>query len=511
MANLQLHEITKRFGTFLANDRISMSVEAGEIHALLGENGAGKSTLMNILSGLYQPDSGRILLEDRPIRVGSPSDAIRLGIGMIHQHFMLVPQLTVVENIILGTGSGIALNLEQKRQEIVALSQAHGLQVDPQAVVGTLTVGAQQRVEILKTLYRRARLLILDEPTAVLTPTEIESFKDILRHLARSGHTIIFISHKLEEVMSLCDRVTVLRRGRVVTTCATSDTTPQELSRWMVGREVLFQVHKSAPQDQGKPVLQVEDLWIHDVRKLPVVQELSFQLHAGEILGVAGVDGNGQRELAEAIMGLTAVQQGRIRLNGSDITQWSPQQRVKQLKIGYIPEDRQSKGLILGFTIARNLILKVFDLLPFCRHFFLQLPTIAAHAETAIQSFDIRTDRADVKVSQLSGGNQQKVILARELQGDPDVIVAMQPTRGLDVGAIEYVQAQLLQQRQRGAAILFISTELEQVMRMSDRIAVMYAGQFLDVLPAATTSMQQVGLLMSGQSHRDLSLQESTS
>jgi general nucleoside transport system ATP-binding protein len=494
---LRLDGITKRFGDFVANDRISFGVAPGSIHAVLGENGAGKSTLMNILCGLYQPDEGQIFLQEKPVQVSSPGAAIQHGIGMIHQHFMLVPQLSVTENIILGTGFSLRLNLRQKAQEIAAMSQAYGLEVDANAIVGDLPVGTQQRVEILKTLYRQAKLLILDEPTAVLTPVEVEALFKVLRQLAANDHTIIFISHKLDEVLGLCDAVTVLQRGKVVASLPTQGTTRQELARLMVGREVLFQLDKS-PAQAGAPVLTVQDLQVQDDRKLPAVQGVSFELRAGEILGVAGVDGNGQRELADAIAGLRSPSSGQIYLTGENITHWTATQRVKRLKVGYIPEDRQKMGLVMSFSIARNLILKAFKQLPFCRRFFLKQATIADHADHAIQNFDIRATDRKLRVSQLSGGNQQKVVLARELSGEPVLIVAMQPTRGLDVGATEYVQRSLLAERDRGAAILYISTELEEVMAMSDRIAVMYRGEFIDILDATTATLEEVGLLMAG-------------
>ena len=494
---LHLENITKRFGPFTANDRITLSIEVGTIHALLGENGAGKSTLMNILCGLYQPDEGQIFLQGQAVKLSSPGIAIQQGIGMIHQHFMLVPQLSVTENIILGQAFSLNLNLKKKAEEIAAMSQAYGLEVDPLAIVGDLPVGTQQRVEILKTLYRQAKLLILDEPTAVLTPPEVESLFKILRQLAASGRTIIFISHKLDEVLNLCDQVTVLRRGTVAATCSTQGATRQDLARLMVGREVLFHLDKPACEP-GAVLLDVQNLQVEDDRHLAAVRDISFQIRAGEILGIAGVDGNGQRELADAIAGLRSIRQGRIVLAGQEITHWSAQQRVKQLKVGYIPEDRQKMGLVMSFSIARNLILKLFKRFPFCRRFFLKPSAIAHHANTAIQTFDIRATDNQLKVSQLSGGNQQKVVLARELSGEPCLIVAMQPTRGLDVGATEYVQQALLAERQRGAAILYISTELEEVMLMSDRIAIMYAGQLIETLDAKTASVEKVGLLMAG-------------
>ena len=502
MTYLRLDGITKRFGNFIANDNISVGVSRGSIHALLGENGAGKTTLMNILCGLYQPDSGDIYLQDKLVKIDSASSAIAHGIGMIHQHFMLVPQLTVTENIILGTKFDWRLDLKEKSQAIAQMSRFYNLDVNPSAKVGDLPVGVQQRVEILKALYRQAKLLILDEPTAVLTPPEVKVLAAILRQLATDGRTIIFISHKLEEVINLCDTVTVLRRGAVVATTTTSDTNSQELARLMVGREVLFKVDKSA-RDSGEVVLEVENLQVQDERNFPVVKDVSFQLRAGEILGVAGVDGNGQRELADAIASLRAITSGRITNYSLDAKN-AKKRRGKRIT-AYIPEDRQKMGLVMGFSIAKNLILKTFRFLPFCRRWFLQYEAINHRAMEAMQNFDIRAENYSVKVSQLSGGNQQKVVLARELSGKPSLIVAMQPTRGLDVGATEYVQQRLLAERERGAAILYISTELEEIMAMSDRIAIMYEGQFVDILDAATCTIEQVGYLMTAGNLKGIS------
>jgi general nucleoside transport system ATP-binding protein len=523
MVDLRLRGITKRFGAFVANQAIDLDVATGSIHAILGENGAGKTTLMNILCGLYRPDAGQIYLNAQPVHIPSPTVAMQLGIGMIHQHFMLVPQLSVTENIILGTRSSLRLNLKQHAAAVAAMAEQYGLAVDPNARVGDLPVGSQQRVEILKALYRRAKLLILDEPTAVLTPPEIASFFAVLRQLVANDHTILFISHKLDEVLDLCGAVTVLRRGTVVASTATQGATRQDLARLMVGRDVVFQLDRSLPgetiaantQSQTespiesptrsptappRSVLQIDNLTVLDDRRLPALRDLSLTIHPGEILGVAGVDGNGQRELADAIAGLRRPHQGRICLNDQDITQWSVAQRIRHLKLGYIPEDRQQTGLVMRFSIARNLILKAFWRLPFCRHWNLQEAAIAHQANAAIQAFDIRTTHGDVPVALLSGGNQQKVVLARELDGQPSLIVAMQPTRGLDVGATEYVQRALLAERARGAAILYISTELEEVMAMGDRIAVLYAGQFVAILDAKTATIAQVGLLMTGGS-----------
>ncbi|MBW4642821.1 MAG: ABC transporter ATP-binding protein [Goleter apudmare HA4340-LM2] len=488
---LRLENISKRFHSFVANDNISFSVETGKIHGILGENGAGKTTLMNIISGLYQPDDGKIYLAGNPVKITSPKVAIKLGIGTIYQHFMLVPQLTVTENIILGTENRWRLNLRRKHQEIAALAQAYGLEINPTDKIENLPVGTQQRVEILKVLYRQAQLFILDEPTAVLTSPEVALLINILRQLAATGKTIIFISHKLKEVINLCDTVTVLRRGKVVATTNTQEATPQQLAELMVGREVNLQVNKSVSVP-GEMIVSVQNLQVVDERNIPAIHNVSFQLRAGEILGIAGVDGNGQRELADAFAGLRRPNKGKIEFNKS----------CTQQKIGYIPEDRQKMGLVLQFSIAQNLILNVFNNLPFCRYFLLQSLAIKHHAQAVMQEFDIRATGEDIKVSQLSGGNQQKVVLARELAGEPNLIIAMQPTRGLDVGATTSVHSQLLAQRDRGAAILYISTELEEVMAMSDRIAVIYKGEFVAILDEQTATIEEIGLLMGGGTPR---------
>lgn len=496
MFELRLERITKYFGSFVANDRIDLRVESGTIHGLLGENGAGKTTLMNILSGLYRPDEGNIYLDGKLANIASPKDAIASGIGMIHQHFMLVPQLSVTENIILGTKGNWRLNLRAKEREIGQMSQFYGLEVNPKEKVSDLPIGIQQRVEILKVLYRGAKLLILDEPTAVLTPSEITRFFQILRQLKSRGHTIIFISHKLEEIMSLCDRVTVLRRGQVIETLHANRTTTQQLARLMIGKEVLSTLDKSLISPQ-EVILEVNELEVKDNRNFSVVRNISFQLQAGEILGIAGVDGNGQRELADAIAGLNIPTGGIIKFIGEDITNWSIQRRVKQLSIGYIPEDRHKIGLILPLTIGKNLILKSFYAAKLSRSFILKRKGIEEEEKRAIAEYDIRISDTKQEVSQLSGGNQQKVILAREFASNPKLIIAMQPTRGLDIGATKYVQQQLLKARDAGAAILYISSELEEVIEMSDRLAVIYQGTFLTILDDVK-DREQIGLLMAG-------------
>ncbi|MBE9060595.1 ABC transporter ATP-binding protein [cf. Phormidesmis sp. LEGE 11477] len=501
--DLRLTAITKRFGAIAANDNINLTVREGSIHGLLGENGAGKSTLMNILSGLYQPDSGEISLAGEQIQIESPADAIRHGIGMIHQHFMLVKQLTVVENIILGqskqsglnkAASRLRLNLKEQSDAIAQLGKTYGLEVPPMALVSTLPVGIQQRVEILKVLCRQARILILDEPTAVLSPTEIQSFLTVLKQLAARNHTIIFISHKLDEIMDVCSEVTILRRGQVVASVPTNRTNRAELAQLMVDRAVEINT-QSSPQPVGDVVLDIRDLWVNaEHRQVAALRGLSLQIRAGEIFGIAGVDGNGQRELADAIAHLLPIQKGTIEIISPASTKTKPK------SVAYIPEDRQKQGLILSFSIARNLVLKAFSKLPFCRRWILDNKKITAHAKQAIDAFDIRASSPLLKAGQLSGGNQQKIILARELAGEPALIIAMQPTRGLDIGATAAVQQSLRSQRAKGAAILYISTELEDVMAMSDRLGVIYRGQLVDVLDPNAATLERIGLLMAGQS-----------
>ncbi|MEO0968922.1 MAG: ABC transporter ATP-binding protein [Cyanobacteria bacterium J06639_18] len=485
MTYLRLEGITKRFGSFTANDNISFSVGQGKIHAILGENGAGKSTLMNIISGLYQADKGQIYIQEKSVKIRSSSHAIKLGIGMIHQHFMLIPQLTVTENIILGTKSNWRLNIVKRQQEVAALSRSYNLDISSSARVGDLPIGVQQKVEILKVLYRQAKLLILDEPTAVLTPSEVNSFIAILRRLADSGKTIIFISHKLEEVINLCDTVTVLRRGKVVTNTSTTDVNPQQLADLMVGHKVALNLDKPEVSP-GEIVLSGKNLYIKDDRGINTVCDISFELREGEILGIAGVDGNGQRELADGICGLRAIEQGKLEFEQNSSI------------LAYIPEDRQKMGLVLDFNICQNLILKAFSNIPFCRRFLLQQQAIRNHAISAFDVYDIRAQNPQIKVKQLSGGNQQKIVLARELNQKPTLIVAMQPTRGLDIGATQAIQQKLLAEKGRGAAILYISTELEEIMAMSDKIAVMYEGSFSKLLDTPTTRVEEISFLMAG-------------
>ncbi len=496
---LQVEEITKVFPGVVANDRVSFEVAAGEIHALLGENGAGKTTLVSTLYGLHRPDSGRIKLRGKEITLRSSRDAIALGIGMVHQHFMLVQPLTVAENIVLGMRSPREplLALGPASKEIERLSRTYGLEVDPAAQVWQLSVGMQQRVEIVKALYRGADLLILDEPTAVLTPQEIHELFNVLRRLKAEGHAVIFISHKLDEVMNISDRVTVLRDGRVVNTVATAGTDKAALARMMVGRDVLFQLDKP-PAKPGEVVLNVRDLRVMGSRGQVAVRDISFDLRHGEILGVAGVDGNGQSELVEAIAGLRPVTSGQISISGRTLAAFQPSDLL-DLNVAHIPQDRQRVGLVMDFSVSENLVARLFSLLPFARSGFLRWQAIRENAEGRIKEFDIRVPNSEVKARALSGGNQQKVILARELSRAPDLILASQPTRGLDVGATEFVEGRLLEQRARGAAIIYVSTELEEILSLSDRIMVLHRGEIMGMVRPGEVTEEEMGLMMAGE------------
>ncbi len=508
---LELRGITKRFPGVLANDHIDFSLEAGEIHALLGENGAGKTTLMNILYGLYTPDEGEIYVRGQKADIHSPADAISLGIGMVHQHFMLVPVMTVTENIMLGAEStrlGPFLDRRAARQRVQELSRTYGLEVDPDAYIKDLPVGVQQRVEILKLLYRKADILILDEPTAVLTPQEVEELFEVIRSLVARGNSVVFITHKLKEVMALADRVTVLRQGRVVGTTTPAETNEQELAAMMVGREVSLVVDK-APAQPGDVVLTVEDLHVLDDRGEPAVRGVSLEVRAGEILGIAGVQGNGQTELVEAITGLRQPLRGHIRIKGVDTT-WATPRRFFEMGAAHVPEDRQRDGLVLSYPVRDNLVLNTYYKPPFAMGFLVQERPIEEHATRLVREFDIRTPDIYTPVANLSGGNQQKVIVAREFSRPIDLLVAAQPTRGLDVGSIEYIHRRLVEKRDQGCAVLLVSSELDEIMALSDRIAVMYEGKIMAVLPAAEATREQLGLLMAGI-HPESSLATSSS
>lgn len=496
---LELRGITKRFPGVLANDHIDFTLEEGEIHALLGENGAGKTTLMNILYGLYTPDEGDIYVRNKRAEIHSPADAIRLGIGMVHQHFMLVPVMTVTENIMLGAEStrfGPFLNHREASQRIRELSTMYGLEVDPDAYIKDLPVGVQQRVEILKLLYRKADILILDEPTAVLTPQEVEELFDVIHSLVERGNSVIFITHKLKEVMAIADRVTVLRQGRVVGTTRPEETSEAELAAMMVGREVSLVVEKS-PAQPGEVILSIEDLHVLDDRGEPAVRGVTLEVRAGEILGIAGVQGNGQTELVEAITGLRTPLRGHVRIKGTETT-WASPRRFFETGAAHVPEDRQRDGLVLSYPVRDNLILNTYYRPPFAVGIRVQEKAIEEHALRLVGEFDIRTPDIYTPVANLSGGNQQKVIVAREFSRPIDLLVASQPTRGLDVGSIEYIHRRLIEKRDQGCAVLLVSSELDEIMALSDRIAVMYEGQIMDVLPADKATREELGLLMAG-------------
>jgi len=496
---IEMKNITKKFGDFVANDNIDLTVHKGEIHALLGENGAGKTTLMNILYGLYEPTSGEIYLNGKKTNITNPSVAIRNGIGMVHQHFMLVETFTVVENIILGmetTQRMGVLDINRATKEVEELSKKYGLHVDPNAKIHDITVGMQQRVEILKALYRGADILILDEPTAVLTPQEIDELMEIMRSLASQGKTIIIITHKLKEIKQVADYCTVIRRGKKVDTVKVADVTEEDLASMMVGRQVSFKVDKKEA-NVGDVVLKVDNLVVKDNRKLNAVKGLSLELHRGEILGIAGVDGNGQSEFIEGITGLRPIESGRVILNGKDITNLSPKEIIEN-GMNTIPEDRQKRGLILDFTVAENMILENYHKEPFSTKGRLNHKAISDFSKELIEKFDIRPRDHMHIAGELSGGNQQKVILAREISNDPDVLIAAQPTRGLDVGAIEYVHKYLVEQRDHGKAVLLISFELDEIMNVSDRIAVIFNGKIVDVMDAKEADERTLGYLMAG-------------
>ena len=496
---LVLDGITKRFPGVLANDHIHLTLEPGEIHALLGENGAGKTTLMNILYGLYHPDEGKVVVRGNAVKIDTPHEAIRRGIGMVHQHFMLVPVFTVTENVMLGEETltrGIFLDRAAVAARIREISEQYGLQVDPDAYIKDLSVGAQQRVEILKILYRKADILILDEPTAVLTPQEVDDLFKVIRGLVARGVSVIFISHKLKEVMTIADRITVLRDGRVVGTTRPAETSPTALARMMVGREVILTVDKK-PAQPGAVVLNVKDLQVLDDRKQLKVNGVSFEVRAGEILGIAGVQGNGQTELVEALTGLRAITGGQTRILGNDTTRATARE-ILQTGVAHVPEDRQRDGLVLSFPVADNLILNTYYLAPFATGVQMRERAIFASADTLVQQFDIRTPGIHTRASSLSGGNQQKVIVAREFARPIKLLIASQPTRGLDVGSIEYIHQRLVEKRDQGCAVLLVSPELDEILSLSDRIAVMYRGKIMDTLPADQATPEKLGLLMAG-------------
>lgn len=503
---LEARHITKRFPGVLANDDVSVTLNKGEIHALLGENGAGKSTLMNIFYGLYHPDEGEIRVNGKPVRLAGPHDAIENGIGMVHQHFMLIPPLSVTENIILGQegqprrwpwlGKLAPVDTKRASQEVRVLSEQYGLHVDPDALVSALPVGAQQRVEIIKVLYRGAEILILDEPTAVLTPQEADELFVIMRSLVKQGKSIIFITHKLREVLAVADQISVMRRGRMVGTASPAEATRESLASMMVGRDVVLTVPKGQSHP-GQPVLAISGLKVKDDRGLMAVNGASLKVRAGEILGIAGVQGNGQSELVEALTGLRHVEGGQVQLLGQDITHVSPRV-VTELGTGHIPEDRHKHGVVLSYPIADNLVLSTYYLAPFAHGISTDDAAVVQNAEKRVTEFDIRTPSIFTPVGSLSGGNQQKVVVAREFSRPIKLLIASQPTRGIDVGSIEFIHKRIVEARDQGAAVLLVSAELDEIMALSDQIAVMYHGEIIAELPAATATRERLGALMAG-------------
>ena len=495
---IEMRDITKVFGEFVANDKINLHLRKGEIHALLGENGAGKSTLMNMLAGLLEPTSGEIVVNGQVVNLDSPSKAASLGIGMVHQHFMLVEAFTVAENIILGselTKNGV-LDIAGASKEIKALSERYGLAVDPSAKVADISVGAQQRVEILKTLYRGADILIFDEPTAVLTPSEIEELMAILKNLVKEGKSIILITHKLDEIRAVSDRVTVIRRGKSIETVEIAGATNADLAEMMVGRSVSFKTEKQASQPK-EVVLSIKDLVVNENRGIPAVKNLSLDVRAGEIVGIAGIDGNGQSELIQAITGLRKVESGSIELKGDSIVGLHPRQ-ITELSVGHVPEDRHRDGLILEMMISENIALQTYYKEPHSKNGILNYSNITSYAKKLMEEFDVRAASEFVPAVALSGGNQQKAIIAREIDRDPDLLIVSQPTRGLDVGAIEYIHKRLIEERDNGKAVLVVSFELDEILNVSDRIAVIHDGKIQGIVSPETTNKQELGVLMAG-------------
>jgi general nucleoside transport system ATP-binding protein len=495
---LEARNITKRFPGVVANDKVDFTLEKGEIHALLGENGAGKSTLMNIIYGLYSQDEGEVYIDGEHVTIKDPNDAIARGIGMVHQHFMLVPVFTVAENIILGseTTKGPTLDMRTAHRQIRQLSIDHGLEVDPRAIVEDLPVGLQQRVEIVKALYRDARILVLDEPTAVLTPQEANDLFRVMHDLSDRGVSIIFITHKLKEVLAIADRITVMRRGQVVGTTTPDDVDEGQLAAMMVGREVLLQVDKE-PATPGDEVLVVKDLHARDDRLVETVRGVSFSVYAGEVLGIAGVQGNGQTELAEVLTGLRPATAGTAYLGGTPIPFQDPRYLVEH-GMAHIPEDRQKHGLVLSYTVADNMVLSTYYQEPFARGIQRRRGPIVQRAKELIEQYDVRTPGPEVMVGTLSGGNQQKVIVARELSRPVQLLIANQPTRGLDVGSIEFIHRRIIEERDRGVAVLLISAELDEILGLSDRIAVIYHGKNVATMAAEEATREKLGVLMAG-------------
>lgn len=501
--SIEAVDLVKRFGTFVANDHVTLQAYAGKVLALVGENGAGKSTLMNMLSGLLQPDEGEIRMNGRAVRFRSPRDGIEAGIGMVHQHFMLIPPLTVAENVVLGhePSKGFFDHTSAVRK-VAQLSEAFGLKLDPRQKVQSLSVGLQQRVEILKILYWGSDILIFDEPTAVLTPQEARELFVVLRGLSQQEKTIIFITHKLQEVMEISDHITVLRAGKVVGQLETTSTSAKDIASKMIGRDMLPEVHK-APPTLGLPALLVRDLSVRSDLDVPALRGIDLEIRAGEIVGIAGVEGNGQTELVDALMGLRSVTSGTVELRGKSLLMGASglktaPARIREAGVACVPEDRRERGLILQYTVSDNLILGMQDDPHFSQSGVLNRGKIRLWARQLVKQFDVRPRRSDILVGTLSGGNQQKVVLAREFSENPDLLIAAQPTRGLDIGAAAFVHERLVEQRDRGAAILLVSAELDEVFALSDRIAVIYEGQIMGVFQAGAVDEEQVGLLMTG-------------
>ena len=500
---IEMRGITKIFPGTVANEDVNFDLLEGETHVLLGENGAGKTTLMNVLYGLYQPEKGEILVRGKAEKILGPNHAIKLGIGMVHQHFMLVHNFSVAENIVLGAEPVKGLNLDLKKavKEVRGLSEKYGFAIDPEAIIEDISVGQQQKVEILKALFRGAKILILDEPTAVLTPQEIKELGIIIRNLEKEGKSVILITHKLKEVMSMSDRVTILRRGKITGTVNTKDTSIDQLAELMVGRKVNLTIEKKVAV-VGSEMLRVEDLTARDHRGINVVNGLNLTVKAGEIVGIAGVDGNGQSELVEILTGLRKPVSGKITLNNKNIFGKTPKE-ITEDGISHIPEDRHKRGLILKYSLYENSILGSHTRKPFSNGIIMNYKAIRQHCEKLIKDFDIRTPNDEVSASALSGGNQQKLIAAREITKDPDLIIASQPTRGLDVGAIEYIHRRLVEERDRGKAVLLVSLELDEILALSDRIAVMYDGKVVAIMDRKDATENKLGILMAGGSLED--------
>ncbi len=496
---VELRGITKRFPGIIANDNIDLTLEKGEVLALLGENGAGKSTLMSVLFGFYHPDAGEIFVRGKKVDISNPNIAYDLGIGMVHQHFKLIENFTVTENIILGDEprNWMMVDMKVARERVRELSETYNLNVDPDAKIESISVGMQQRVEILKVLYRDAEIIILDEPTAVLTPQEIEELMGILRNFVKEGKSVILITHKLKEIMAIADRVSVLRQGKMVGTLKVSETSEEELAELMVGRKVSFEIDKE-PAKPGEVALEIEDLWVKDARQLDAVRGLNLSIREGEILGLAGIDGNGQRELVEALTGLRDIDRGRVKLFGTEYQQIRSEERT-DLGIGHIPEDRQKRGLILDFKLFENMLLEKYESEPYSKNGILHFPAIREKAQELVEVFDVRSGEGiDSFVRTMSGGNQQKAIVGREIDLSPRLMIASQPTRGLDVGAIEYIHSRLVELRDQGTAVLLVSFELDEIFNLSDRIAVIYQGRIVGIRNPHDTDEMELGLLMSG-------------